>query len=238
MQGRGGRAGQHSRQQGLPAQTMSRSRDVRGPGLRRCAAVPGVVPVQQAGHAPAGLPDGGEGRLPVRLRAVPRAQAARLPGDHRGEQRLQPRLPDLLRRLRTSTRRVLHYPLAVRADARHLRGGRGRTRGGDVLRRRAHDPQGHPRLHRPRPAAPHQGRQPQHQRHPAGLRPALRRRACRARRAQPHLAQHLLAVRRLRRSHPPRHPRQGLAGAQAQGTGQLRRGRAHRHPGRRRRARP
>ena len=42
-------------------------------------------------------PDGGQGRLPARLRDLPRAQAARVPGDHRGQHRLQSRLPDLFR---------------------------------------------------------------------------------------------------------------------------------------------
>ncbi len=40
----------------------------------------------------------------------------------RGQHRLQPRLPDLLRRLRPPTRRVLDHPRAVCADAGRVRG--------------------------------------------------------------------------------------------------------------------
>ena len=80
-------------------------------------------------------------------------------------------------------------------------------------------------------AAPDRRGQPQHQRHPAGLRQAVRGRA---RPTQPARApsQHLPAVRRPRSRHPHRNPRTRPARDQAAGTGQLRRCRAHRHPGR------
>jgi hypothetical protein len=52
-------------------------------------AVSGAAAVQQAGDDPARVPDGGRGRLPARLRHVPRAQAARLPRDHRGQHGVQ-----------------------------------------------------------------------------------------------------------------------------------------------------
>jgi len=237
VQGRRRRTGEHPRRQGVPAQTLPRTRRVRGAGLRRRADVPGLGAVQQARHHPADLPDRGQGRLPLGLRAVPGAQAARLPRHHRGQHRLQPGLPDLLRRLRSPAGRLLNHPGAVRADARRVRGQRGRGRGGHVLRRGADHPQADPGVRRRRPGPPDQGGQPQHQRHPPGLRQVARCRTWRAQPAGPG-GEHLPAVRRLRGAHAPRDPRPGPAGGQAEGPGQLRRGGAHRHAGRRRGARP
>ena len=74
-----------------------------------------LAALQQAGHDPARDPDRGRRRLPARLRPVPRPQAARLPRHHRGQHQLQPRLPDLLRGLRSPARRLLPHDGAVRA---------------------------------------------------------------------------------------------------------------------------
>ncbi len=190
--------------------------------------------VQQAGHPAVEYPDRGQGRLPVGLWPVPGAQAARLPGDHRGEHRLQPGLPDLLRRLRKPARqrarRLLDHPGPVRHHAGRVRRGRGRAGGGDALRWRAHHPPRHPRDGRPGPAAADRRGQPEHQRHPAGHRQAVRRRAGPP---QPSRApgQHLPAVRRPRRRDPPGDPRPRPARDQAAGAGQLCRGRPDRDPG-------
>ena len=197
VQGGGRRRGQHSRQQGVPAQAVPRPRRVRGAGLRRRRDVRRHPRFNKPGTIPLRVPDRGPRRLPARLRAVPGPQAARLPGADRGQHRLQPRLPGLLRRLRPPARRVLAHPRAGGGGPRRVRGRRGRARGGHVLRRRAVDPPADPRVLR---HGPRQGRplgRAQHQRHPPRPRPQ---------RSPPALAelgvQDLPAVRRPRRSPP------------------------------------
>ena len=121
---------------------LRRRRDVRRHRMR--FNKPGTIPLQTQTEV--------QRRLPARLRAVPRPQAARLPRDHRGQHGLQPRLPGVLRRLRPPARRVLAHPRPGRGRARRLRRRRGRARGGHVLRRRAVDPPPDPRVLRAWPA--------------------------------------------------------------------------------------
>ncbi len=129
-----------------------RPRGVRGAGLRRRAGCtwtrprfnkPGTIPLQTSRPRSDGCPSD--------CGLCPEHKQHACLGDHRGQHGLQPGLPDLLRRLRPPARRLLDHPRAVRRHARRVRRGRGRAGGGDVLRRRAHHPQAHPRLHRPGP---------------------------------------------------------------------------------------
>ena len=87
---------------------------VRGARLRRRRAVLSTaIRFNKPGHDAARVPDRGARRMPARLRALPRPQAARVPRPHRGQHRLQPRLPDLLRRLGSPARRLLAHARAA-----------------------------------------------------------------------------------------------------------------------------
>ena len=146
--------------------------------LARCAAL------RPARRVAAAAPDRGRPGLPARLRHLPGARPAHLPRDHRGQHRLQPRLPGLLRRVghRPPARRLLALARAGRVDAGRVRRRRGAARGGAAVGRRAVDPPADPRHAGRREGARDPARDAQHQRHPARARRALRARAGRDRR--------------------------------------------------------
>ena len=95
------------------------------PGARRRAGADGrrrrLLPplprgVHQAARDAAALQHAGQLGLPVRLRPVPRPRAALVPDAGRDHRRLQPALPDLLRRQRRRTGRQFRS-LATRSSA-------------------------------------------------------------------------------------------------------------------------
>jgi hypothetical protein len=65
-----------SRQEGLYAETMARSRTFRRPGLRGRPAIHQLLEVQQARHHPAGVCRWDQKRLPSRLRSVSRSPSS------------------------------------------------------------------------------------------------------------------------------------------------------------------
>ena len=140
------RAGPAPRRQGLHAQALRRPRLVRGPDLRRCQGLRGAGQVQQARPGTGPHLDRGPQGLPARLRDLSRAPPAHLPRPGRGQQRVQPRLPGLLRQ---RGRRLQPDPARGRRDARPLRRARRAPGSRPVLGRRTDHP--------PRPARDDRG---------------------------------------------------------------------------------
>jgi hypothetical protein len=131
------RADPPARRQSVPPQALSGARPLRGARLRRRGGLYRVGALQQAGHPAAAIHHARGGRLPARLRPLPRPPAARLRGHRRGELGLQHGLPALLRRRGS---RLQPDAGGGRGHPGPLRRHRGRPAGRAVLRGRAVDP--------------------------------------------------------------------------------------------------